>query len=101
MLLRTSLTSKVLLEGQYGAILAVQHLTPFMMNPTAAATAAGGGTGGVGGGRGKGVDGGGVDAGQVGAGAAGAAAAGRSLQDDAARRAFFDSVSNEWIGARA
>ena len=95
MLLRTSLTSKVLLEGQYGAILALQHLTPFLMEPTAAAA----------GGDGSGGEGGRQVVGQqqqqqqqrgtaVGAGSTAAvAAAGRNLHDDAARRAFFDSVS--------
>lgn len=33
LLLRTSVSSKVLVEGQYGAVLAVQHLAPFVMPP--------------------------------------------------------------------
>jgi hypothetical protein len=48
LLLRTSVSSKLLLDGQYGPLLGIQHLTPFILEvPTAAAAAAAGGGGGT------------------------------------------------------
>lgn len=86
MLLRTSTASRVVLDGQYGPLLGVAHLAPFLMAPQAAAGGggssgggAGGGAGGVGGGAGPGSP-------MVGAGGGG-----RLVGDDAAaRRAFFE-----------
>jgi hypothetical protein len=44
LLLRTSVSSKLLLDGQYGPLLGIQHLTPFILEvPTAAAGGGGGG----------------------------------------------------------
>jgi len=78
MLLRTTTNSRVVLDGQYGAVLGVAHLAPFLMAAHSSGSGGGGGGGSSAGGSVPGspmVDGAGR----------------RQAGDDAAgRRAFFE-----------